>query len=67
MERKAKGKGYKRPGPPLMGMGMMIPKIHERAHKKMGMNKEEKVLNKKEDPIVETTKPGKSPENKKEN
>ena len=69
MERRAKGKGYKnKSGVPFMGTGMMmIPKMHERAHSKMGMDKSEKVLNTKEEPLpIENNAPAKGVDNKKE-
>ena len=68
MERKSKGKGFTRkPGAPF---GMMIPKLHKKAHKRMGMNegkdKEEDSLKKTEEVSTEEPKTGKAVENKKE-
>jgi len=79
MERRAKGKGYKKPGAPFGmfgmrgGMGMLMnKKIHSKAHDRMGMGKEDD--NKKEPEEVDqialqekaASKPGKAPVNKKE-
>lgn len=81
MERKAKGKGYKKVGAPFMGMfggggggaGMLMnKKLHAKAHERMGIGKED---NKEEetkevDQIAlqdaEASKPGKAPVNKKD-
>jgi len=63
MERKAKGKGYKKVGVPFMSM--MSPKLHRRAHSKMNENKSEAPPpNPEESAPVE--KSGKAPEIKKE-
>jgi len=68
MERKAKGKGFSRkPGAPF---GMMIPRLHKKAHKRMGMKKEkdeqEDSMKKTEEVSTEEPKTGEAPENKKE-
>ena len=80
MERRAKGKGYKKVGAPFMGMfggggggaGMLMnKKLHAKAHEKMGMGKEgNKEETKEVDQIAlqdaEASKPGKAPVNKKD-
>ena len=79
MERRAKGKGYKKAGAPFSmfgggrGMGMLMnKKIHGKAHERMGMGKEG---NKEEGPKEvdqialqdeAASKPGKAPVNKKD-
>ena len=82
MERKSKGKGFKKAGVPFAGLGMFggifgsrKMKMHEKAHEKMGINGQEnnkQNINKKKEVDLRDGQatppppPGKQPENKKE-